>query len=85
MTDINDLVQEFLRSSSDGDAGASLFEMRLLYDILEGYLNWKWVGISSIFATAVYLANYYSSQSDFDETESSIAWWVSKDAWSVII
>ena len=39
MTDINDLVQEFLRTSSDGAVGASFFEMRLLFEILEGYLK----------------------------------------------
>ena len=39
MTDINDLVQEFLRTSSNGDAEASLFEMRCLHDILVGYLE----------------------------------------------
>ena len=38
-TDINDLVQEFLRTSSDGADGASLIEMRRLYGILEGYLK----------------------------------------------
>ena len=35
MTDINDLVQEFWRTSSDGAVGAALFEMRRLYEILE--------------------------------------------------
>ena len=39
MTDINDLVQEFLRTSSRGAVGASLFEMRRLYGILEWYLE----------------------------------------------
>ena len=39
MTDINDLLQEFLRTSSDGADGASLIEMRLLHEILEGYLK----------------------------------------------
>ena len=41
MTDINDLVQEFLRTSSDGAAGprASFFVMRLLHKIFEGYLE----------------------------------------------
>ena len=37
MTDINDLVQEFWRASSDGAVGAALFEMRRLYEILEKY------------------------------------------------
>ena len=39
MTDINDLVKEFWSTSSDGDVGASLFEMRRLHEILEGYLK----------------------------------------------
>ena len=39
MTDINDLVQEFLRTSSDGAVVESFFEMRCLYEILEGYLK----------------------------------------------
>ena len=39
MTDINDLVQEFWRTSSDGAVGASFFEMRRLYEILEGVLK----------------------------------------------
>ena len=39
MTDINDLVQEFWRTSSDRAVGASFFEMRRLYEILEGYLK----------------------------------------------
>ena len=39
MTDINDLVQEFWRISSEGAVGASFFEMRRLYEILEVYLD----------------------------------------------
>ena len=39
MTDINDLVQEFWRNSSDGAVGASFFEMRRLYEILNKYLQ----------------------------------------------
>ena len=38
MTDINDLVQEFWRTSSDGAVGESFFEMRRLYQILKGCL-----------------------------------------------
>ena len=38
LTDINDLVQEFWRTSSDGPVGESLFEMRRLHEILEWYL-----------------------------------------------
>ena len=39
MTDFNDFVQEFLRTSSDGDVGASFFELRRLHGILEGCLE----------------------------------------------
>ena len=39
MTDFNDFVQEFLRTSSDGDVGASFFELRRLLGILEGCLE----------------------------------------------
>ena len=39
MIDVNDLVQEFLRTLSDGAVGASFFEIRLLHRILEGYLD----------------------------------------------
>ena len=35
MADINDLVQEFWRTSSDGSVGASFFAMRLLFENLE--------------------------------------------------
>ena len=35
MTDINDLVQEFWRTSSDGAVEASFFEMRRLLEILQ--------------------------------------------------
>ena len=35
MTDINDLVQEFWRTSSDGVTGTSFFEMRRLLEILQ--------------------------------------------------
>ena len=35
ITDINDLVQEFWKVSSDGTVGASFFEMRRLFEILQ--------------------------------------------------
>ena len=35
MTDIDDLVQEFLRTLSDGAVGASFFAMRCLLEILQ--------------------------------------------------
>ena len=39
MTDINDLVQEFWRTSSDQDVGVSLYPMRRLFEILQGCLK----------------------------------------------
>ena len=39
MTDINDLLQEFWRTSNEGADGASLFEMRRLHEILEECLE----------------------------------------------
>ena len=35
MTDINDLVQEFWRTSTDGTDGETLFAMRRLFEILQ--------------------------------------------------
>ena len=53
MTDINDLVQEFWRTSNDGAVGAPFFEMRRLLEILQE-CNGREVcfDIHSIFATA---------------------------------
>ena len=39
MTDINDLVQEFWRSSSDGTVGANFFAVGPRLDILQGYFD----------------------------------------------
>ena len=39
MADINDLVQEFWRTSSDGDVGASFLAMRRLFEILQECFN----------------------------------------------
>ena len=39
MTNINDLVQDFWRSSSDGTDGESLFAMRRLLEILQKCLD----------------------------------------------
>ena len=39
ITDINDLVQDFWRSSSDGPIGASFFALRRLFEILHGCFN----------------------------------------------
>ena len=77
MTDINDLVQEFWRNSSDGVVGQSFFEMRRLLEILRDYFNNLKVcfDIISVFAIAVELTDiniqpklsFYSSKSDLDE------------------
>ena len=54
MTDINELMQEFWRASSDGTVGASFFEMRRLLEILEACFDPSKYGfILSVFATAV--------------------------------
>jgi hypothetical protein len=39
MTDINDLVQEFWRTSSDGNVGAPSFAMHRLFEILQRCFN----------------------------------------------
>ena len=60
ITDINDLVQEFWRTSSDG-AGASFSAMRRLLEILQGYSGFLYSEVSfdiiSVFATAFELAD----------------------------
>ena len=63
MTDVNNLVQEFWRTSSDGDAGASFFAMRRLLEILHRCFDNLEVcfDISSIFATVVDLADKKST------------------------
>ena len=70
MADINDLVQEFWSTSSDGDVGESLSGMRRLHEILEEYLE---VSLYLFrFATAVDLADLQRLanpwNSDVDET-----------------
>ena len=59
MRDINDLVQEFWRLSSDGAVGASFFAMYRLHGILKECLDISEVcfDIISIFATTVHLAD----------------------------
>ena len=58
MTDINDLVQEFLTTSSDRAVEASFFAMRRLLEILqECYDFLVCFDIISVFATAVDLAD----------------------------
>ena len=54
MNDINDLVQDFWRTSSDEAIGASFFEMRRLLEILQKCIGLLEVGfdIISVFATA---------------------------------
>ena len=41
MTDINDLVQEIWKTSSDGTVGASFFEMRRLFEILQKCFDYE--------------------------------------------
>jgi hypothetical protein len=58
MTDINNLVQKFWRTSSDGVVGASFFEMRRLLEFLQKCCNLEvCFDIISVFATAVNLAD----------------------------
>jgi hypothetical protein len=59
MTNINDLVQEFWTTSSDGAVGASFFAMRRLFEILQGCFDSSEVcfDIISVFATAVDLTD----------------------------
>jgi hypothetical protein len=79
MADINDLVQEFWRTSSDGDVGASIFAMRRLHDILQRCFDTSEVcfDVISVFANAVDDKNpqnsanlnsrHRSAQSDLDD------------------
>ena len=80
MTDINELVQEFWRTSSDGSVGVSFYAVRRLLGILDGCSQLLPVcsNIISFFGTAVDLADknlqmpnsfLYSAPSDLDETE----------------
>ena len=39
ITDINNLVQDFWRTSSDGADGAPFFEMRRLLEILQNFIS----------------------------------------------
>ena len=56
MTDINNLVQEFRRTSRD--IGESLFAMRRLFEILQKCFGiWVCFNIITVFATAVNLAD----------------------------
>ena len=59
MTDINGLVQEFWRTSSDGDVRTSFLAMRRLFEILQECFNILKVcfDIISIFATVVDIAD----------------------------
>jgi hypothetical protein len=55
MAEINDLVQDFWRTSNDGDVGASILAMRRLHDILRQCLVTSEVcfDVISVFANAV--------------------------------
>ena len=52
MTDINDLVEEFWKTLSDGAVGAPFFEMRRLFEILQKcFDNLEVRSYISVFAT----------------------------------
>ena len=59
MTDIDDLLQEFWRTSSDGASGSSFLAMRRLLEILQGCFDFLEVCFDniSVFATAIDFAN----------------------------
>ena len=59
MTDIDDLLQEFWRTSSDGASGSSFLAMRRLLEILQGCFDFLEVcfDIISVFATAIDFAD----------------------------
>ena len=65
MTDINDLVEEFWKTSGASDVGASFFAMRCLFDILHRCFGYFEVcfDIISVFANAVDVA--YDPFTDF--------------------
>ena len=67
MTDINDLVQEFWRTSSNGPVEASFLAMCRLFEILEGCFDILKVcfDIISVFATTVDLADKNPQSSTF--------------------
>ena len=79
MVYINDLVQEFWRTSSDEAIGAPFFAMRRLFEILQEYLetcNTMCFLIVSVFVTPVDLADknlqlpnswHHSTQWDLDK------------------
>ena len=54
-TDLNDLVQEFWRTSSDGSIGAFLFEMHRLHEILH-----KCIGVLEVCFDIVFFFCYCS-------------------------
>ena len=68
MTDINDLVQEFWRTSSDRDVGASFFAMRRLFEILQECFNILNVcfDIISVFATGIDLSDKKSTEPEVE-------------------
>ena len=71
MADINHLVQDFWRTSSDGAIGASFFEMRRLLEILQNCIDVLEVcfDIDSVFATAAdkYVQSYHWSDLQVDD------------------
>ena len=75
MTDIDGLVQEFWRTSSDGTVGASLFAMRRLHDILQRCLE-VCFDIKSVDLTdkilQIPVGWHYSTRPDFDDFDDRI-------------
>jgi hypothetical protein len=65
MADINDFVQEFWRTSSDGADGAPFFEMRRLLEIFQIILNVCFV-IIFIFASRRFIDKYLQISDTFD-------------------
>ena len=62
MTDINDLVQEFWRTSSDGAVGAFLFAMRCLFEILQKCFDDLEVRFDIISVVVTWLIKIYRSR-----------------------
>ena len=60
MADINDLVQEFWRTSSDGAVGAPFYEMRRLLEILQRCIEFLDVSFNIVLVLRLQLIKIYS-------------------------
>ena len=58
MTDINDTVQEFWRTSRDQDVGVSFYAMRRLYEILQ-HLQQCFYLIEKVCFDIIQVSDYY--------------------------